>query len=160
MSISGSDNWNPDCDISDPNDEVIDGQDFGVFAMDWEGCGDPPPQPGMDYFIEDCDPCNPGAKSTTGDKDSLRFSVFVDGNYIFFDDIMVAYCCPDELLLEMTVEDDLITIYEIEHTTLLCDCICDWPVSAMLGPFEAGTYTLEVYEDLGGFIGSTIVIIE
>ena len=43
MSKSGDDNWNPDCDISDPNDEVIDGQDFGVFSMYWEGCGDPPP---------------------------------------------------------------------------------------------------------------------
>ncbi|MFZ0034836.1 MAG: hypothetical protein WAK60_07605 [Sedimentisphaerales bacterium] len=26
--------------------------------------------------------------------------------------------------------------------------------------FEQGTYTLEVYEDYGGFIGSTTVIIE
>jgi len=43
MSKSGDDNWNPDCDISDPNDEVIDGRDFGVFSMYWEGCGDPPP---------------------------------------------------------------------------------------------------------------------
>jgi hypothetical protein len=38
--------------------------------------------------------------------------------------------------------------------------MCDYPVSATLGPFEAGSYTFEVYEDHGGFIGSTIVAIE
>jgi len=73
---------------------------------------------------------------------------------------MVANCCPDELWLEMIVEDSLITIYEIEHTTMPCYCICDYPVTATRGPFEAGTYTLEVYEDWGGFIGSTTVIID
>jgi len=161
MSNLGGDNWNPVCDISEPSDEVIDGQDFGVFAMYWEECGDPPPpQPGMSYNVEDCDPCNSGAKSAAGDKDGLRFSVTVEGNYICFEDMMKANCCPDELLLEMTVEDDLITIYEIEHTTMPCDCICDFPVMANLGPFDAGTYTLEVYEDCGGFIGSTVVVIE
>jgi len=157
MSKSGDDNWNPVCDISDPNDEVIDGQDFGVFAMYWEGCGDPPPEPGMSYNIEDCDP---GAKAAGPDKNGLRFSITVEGNSICFEDMMEANCCPDELLLEMTVEDDLITIYEIEHTTMGCYCICDFPVTANLGPFNAGTYTLEVYEYCGGFIGSTIVIIE
>jgi hypothetical protein len=38
-------------------------------------------------------------------------------------------------------------------------CICDYPVYATLGPFEPSDYVLEVYEDLGGFIGSTIVTI-
>jgi hypothetical protein len=159
MSISGDDNWNPACDISDPNDEVIDGRDFGVFSMDWDGCGDPPPEPGMSYNIEDCDPCSPGAKSTAGDKNGLRFSATVDGNHILFEDMMVANCCPDELLVEMTVDGAIITVNEIEHTSMPCLCICDFPVTATLGPFEPGTYTLEVYEDWGGFIGSTVVII-
>lgn len=157
MSKSGDDNWNPDCDISDPNDEVIDGQDFGVFAMYWEGCGDPPPpEPSMSYNIEECDP---GAKSTAGDKDALRFSATVEGNNILFEDMMVANCCKTEVWLEMMVEDNLITLYELEYTPMPCYCICDFPVIAMLGPFEPGTYTLEVYQNTG-FIGSTIVTIE
>jgi hypothetical protein len=155
MSISGDDNWNPVCDISDPNDEVIDGQDFGVFAMDWEGCGDPPPEPGMDYYIEECDL----AKVAGPDKNGLRFSVTVQGNHIFFEDMIHTSCCPDELLLEVTLEGDLITIYEIVHSTLLCDCMCDFPVTATLGPFEPDTYTLEVYQNTS-FIGSTGVTIE
>jgi hypothetical protein len=154
MSKSGDDNWNPDCDISDPNDEVIDGQDFGVFAMDWDGCGDPPPEPAMSYNIEDCD----SAKAAGPDKDALRFSTTVDGNYILFEDMMYANCCPDEMWLDMEITDNQITIYEHAEGGL-CDCMCDWPITATLGPFAPGTYTLEVYEDIGGFIGSTIVII-
>jgi hypothetical protein len=157
LSKSGDDNWNPVCDISDPNDEVIDGRDFAVLAVYWDGCGDPPPVPGMSYNIADCDL---GAKSAAGDKDGLRFSATVEGNNILFEDMMAVNCCPDELLLEMTVEGDLITVYEIEHTSVGCYCICDFPVTATLGPFVPGTYTLEVYEYCGGFIGSTIVIIE
>jgi hypothetical protein len=151
------------CGGADQNGSgMVNLKDFGIFCKNWDwvdGYG----KAGMSYQIEDCDPCDPcgpGAKSTAGDKDALRFSVTVQGNYILFEDMMYANCCPDELLLEMTIEDDLITIYEIEHTTNWCDCMCDFPVIAMLGPFEPSTYTLEVYEDTSGFIGSTVVIIE
>ena len=156
MSKSGDDNWNPDCDISDPNDEVIDGQDFGVFAMYWDGCGDPPPpEPGMSYQIEDCDLA---MKMAGPDKDALRFSATVEDNHILFEDMMRANCCA-VVWLEMEVVGNDITIYEHEADGN-CFCICDWPVTATLGPFASGTYTLEVYEDWGGFIGSTIVTIE
>jgi len=157
MSKSGDDNWNPDCDISDPNDEVIDGQDFGVFANYWEGTGGAA-KAGISYQIEDCDL---GAKMAGPDKNGLRFSATVDGNYIFFEDMMEANCCATEVRLEMMVENNLITLYELEYTPMPCYCICDWPVTATLGPFNTGTYTLEVYEEgWGGFIGSTIVTIE
>jgi hypothetical protein len=89
-----------------------------------------------------------------------RFSVWVQGSYIHFEDLMHANCCPDELELLMTVEDDLITIHEIEHLTIPCLCICDYPVTATLGPLEPGTYILEVFEDWGGFIGRTTVTID
>jgi len=97
-----------------------------------------------------------------GDGNDLRFSVSVQGRYILFEDMMRANCCPDELVLQMTVEDYLITIQEIEYLTNPCRCICDYPVTATLGPFQPGIYTLEVYQDpqYGGFIGSTTVIIE
>ena len=88
-----------------------------------------------------------------------RFSVLVEGSYIHFKDMMVANCCTEELGLEMTVEEDLITIYEIEYVPGPCFCICDYPVTATLGPFQPGTYILEVYEEWSGFIGSTTVVI-
>ena len=73
--------------------------------------------------------------------------------------MMVANCCSDKLELQMVVEDNLITIYEIEYLGAPCFCICDYPVTATLGPFQPGIYTLEVYEDWGGFIGSATVVI-
>jgi hypothetical protein len=60
----------------------------------------------------------------------------------------------------MTVNNNLITLYEHEDTSYPCLCICNYPVDANLGPFPSGIYTLEVYEDYGGFIGQAIVTIE
>jgi hypothetical protein len=71
---------------------------------------------------------------------------------------MRANCCPDELELQMTVENNIITIFETEHASTPCPCICDYPITATLGPFQPGTYTLYVYQD-GGFIGITSVTI-
>jgi hypothetical protein len=136
--------------------EVIDnlGQSLGTVEV---VIGEPT-EPGIAYQIDDCNP-EAAALFLTGESESTRFTVTVEGQYIHFEDMMVANCCPDELLLEMTVKDNLITILEIEHTSFPCTCICDYPVTATLGPFEPGTYTLEVYEDYGGFIGSTTVTI-
>ena len=35
LSTSGEINWNPACDISDPNDNVIDELDLAVFCENW-----------------------------------------------------------------------------------------------------------------------------
>ena len=34
-SEQGDGNWNPVCDISDPNDNIIDNLDFDVFSDNW-----------------------------------------------------------------------------------------------------------------------------
>lgn len=136
--------------------QTTDSADFAWLSGEWLNVRSVA-KAGVSYQIQDCDP---GAKSTVGDKDALRFSATVDGNYILFEDIMVANCCKTEVWLEMTVEDNLITLYELEYTPMPCYCICDFPITATLGPFASGTYTLDVYEDWGGFIGSTIVSIE
>ena len=126
--------------------------DHTIFTDEWSGIISYPGSP-IVYEISDCDM----GSLTVEQSGQTRFSVTVEGLYIHFEDMMTANCCPDELELQMTVEDNLITIYEIEYVTMPCLCICDYPVTARLGPFEPGVYTLEVYEDWGGFIGSTIV---
>ena len=118
-----------------------------------------PFEPEMTYQIAGCDPEAGESSAMEAAAEDLRFTVTVEGSYIHFEDMMAANCCPDELGLEMTVEDDLIIIYETEYTPEGCWCICDYPVTATLGPFEPGTYILELYEDYGGFIGSTTVTI-
>ena len=136
--------------------QFVDFGDFAIFGLHWSY---PSAEPGITYQIEKCDPNSFGSLATEPATET-RFSVIVEGSYIHFKDMMVANCCPDELGLEMTVENNLITILETEFTPGGCYCICDYPVTATLGLFEAGTYTLEVYEDWGGFIGSTTVIVE
>jgi hypothetical protein len=135
--------------------EVIDnlGQSLGMVEVTVGA----PPEPGISYQIEDCN-MEAGASSLAEQSQSTRFTVTVEGQYIHFEDIMVANCCAEDVWLEMQVENHEITIYERE-TGGICLCICDYPVRATLGPFEPGTYTLEVYEDYGGFIGSTTVTI-
>ena len=141
--------------------QSVDFEDYAIFACD-PCSGSAAAGPEIIYQIGDCDPGATQMLLANGDGNDLRFSVSVQGQYILFEDMMRANCCPDELMVQMTVENDLITIQEIEHLTNPCRCICDYPVTATLGPFSPGTYTLEVYQDqyYGGFIGSTTVIIE
>jgi hypothetical protein len=138
-------------------DGFVDFDDFAIFGQQYSH--PPASEPGITYQIEKCDPSSYRSPATEPATET-RFSVIVEGSYIHFKDMMVANCCTDKLGLEMTVEDNLITIYEIEYIPGVCFCICDYPVTAALGPFEPGTYALEVYETTGGLIGSTIVTID
>jgi hypothetical protein len=141
--------------------QSVDFSDFAIFADEWSG--EYLPEAGMSYQIDDCDQ-GESASLIAEESGQTRFSVTVDGRHIHFEDMMVANCCPDVLELQMTVEGDLITIYEIEHTTMPCHCICEYPVTATLGPFEPGTYTLEVYQHNYStdpvLIGSTTVTVD
>ena len=130
--------------------------DFGLFSKEWQDVALQRVAPEITYQVSDCS----FQPEQMQGMDDLRFSVTVQGNYIYFEDMMVANCCPDELSLEMIVQGNLITIYETEYTPEGCYCICDYPVTATLGPFAPGSYTLEVYEDSGGFIGDVVVTIE
>jgi hypothetical protein len=133
-------------------DGYVDITDYAIFAQQWLGV-----PPGIEYEIS---PCEWMGMSATEQLDDTRFTVTVVGRSIHFEDMMVANCCATELWLEMNVAGNLITINEREYAEYPCTCICDYPVTATMGPFGPGTYTLEVYEDYGGFIGSTTVIIE
>jgi len=137
-------------------DGFVNFDDLAIFGLQWSYPS--ALEPGITYQVEKCDPNSyrsPAAEPAI----ETRFSVTVEGLYIHFKDMMVANCCTDKLGLEMTVEDNLVTIYEIEYIPGVCFCICDYPVTATLGPFEPDAYVLEVYEDWGGFIGSTSVVI-
>jgi hypothetical protein len=133
---------------------IVNFDDYAIFAQQWLGV--PVGEPGIEYEISPCGGMGMDL-SATEQLDETRFTVTVEGRYIHFEDMMRANCCAKELWLEMTVEDNLITVCENDWGGL-CLCICDYPVTATLGPFEPGTYTLEVYN--GGFIGSTTVIIK
>lgn len=133
----------------------VDFNDFAIFGGQWRQKG---PGPAITYDIGGCIPVD-FPLSAAAESEPTRFTVTVEGQYILFEDMMRANCCPEGLDVQMTVEADLITIYEIEHTPMPCPCMCDFPITATFGPFEPGTYIFEVYQD-GSFIGSTTVTIE
>jgi hypothetical protein len=135
--------------------QSVDFGDFAIFGQQWSGAL--AAEPSMTYQIEDCNQEASGL-SASEQSSQTRFTATVKGNNIYFKDMMVANCCATELWLEMTVEGNLITICENEEGGF-CFCICNYPVTATLGPFEPGTYILDVYEDYGGFIGTTVVTI-
>jgi hypothetical protein len=135
----------------------VDFNDFAIFGNEYYETYSGEPE--ISYTIT---PCEQGASqiASAAQTGQTRFTVTVEGHYIRFEDMMVANCCAQQLWLEMDITDNLIIIYEHWFAMYPCYCICDYPVDATLGPFRSGTYTLEVYEDYGGFIGSTAVIIE
>jgi hypothetical protein len=138
-------------------DSAVDFEDYAVFTYD-PCSGGAFGEPNVVYTIEGCDE----GLMLNSDSNDLRFTVTVDGQYVLFEDMMLANCCPEELVLQMTVEGNLITIQEIEYLgEYPCTCLCDHPVTATLGPFSSGIYTLEVYQEefYGGFIGSTAATI-
>jgi parallel beta-helix repeat protein/predicted outer membrane repeat protein len=135
----------------------VDFNDFAIFAGQWRQKG---PGPGITYDIGGCIPVD-SPSSTTEEPNETRFTVTIVGSNIHFEDMMQANCCPEELDVQMTLEDNLITIYEIERffTRIPCPCLCNYPITATFGPFEPGTYSLVVYQK-SSFIGSTTVTIE
>jgi hypothetical protein len=107
-------------------------KDYCMLALQWAetaGAG-----PGMTYEIGECD-------FGATDAGEPNFSVWVEGRYIHFADMIYANCCPDELGLEKQINGNQITLYEIGYGGM-CDCDCNFPVTAKLGPFEEGTYSV------------------
>lgn len=87
--------------------------------------------------------------------DEPRFRVEVQGRYVYFEDRVPANCCAERMELVMDLEGRTIHLLELEIPDAPCDCICAYPVRALLGPFEPGAYTLEVRQQTDG--GSYLV---
>ena len=122
--------------------------------------------PHIQYSVEACDmdfalwDDEIGA-AQQAESEELRFTVTVKGRLVYFEDLIAANCCIDEIELRMTVIDgSYILLEEIDHWTDLCWCICDFPTEAILGPFEPGEYLLEVLDINGTSLGIVPITIE
>jgi hypothetical protein len=138
-------------------DGFVNFNDFAIFGLQWSYPS--ASEPSMTFHVDDCNMAEGQSQPVVTESNEPRFSVWVEGRYIYFEDQMYANCCPVELEVQMTVEGDLITIYEIEHTSMPCPCMCDYPITATFGPFEDGTYTVEVYDNYGNSLGVVEVTI-
>ena len=116
-------------------------------------------EPGLTYQIGGC-----GGSLAVREADTPRFTITVDGHYMHFEDTVTANCCLTKLDLEMEVYGDQIILYEREYLdSYPCICECDYPITADLGPFMEGSYTLGVFEWFEGFetlVGTTTVTIK
>ncbi len=146
-----------ECIASDlDRNESADFNDLALFGNQWsEVCIS---GRNITYEIGECIPVE-SSSSGTEDGDEMRFSVTIEGPYIYFEDMMRANYCTTDLDLQMAIEGDLIMLHELAHTMYVCESICDHAVTARLGPFEAGTYTVAVYQNYA-FIGGTVVTID
>ena len=107
-------------------------------------------------------PCGGMAAPPVASAD-LRFSVQVEGRFIQFKDAIFGNCCDDKIELTMDVQGGEITVLETEYAERLCRCMCTFPTTARLGPFEPGTYTLAVVQqDTNGkrLIGTVKVTVD
>jgi hypothetical protein len=140
----------------------VDLSDLAIFAQHW--------LEGINYVqsstMGGCvmDLSNSPAQTNGLFSESLRFNVTVQGQYILFEDMVLTNCCKDQIQLKATAGSGQILLQEQVSISMWCTCICDFPVTAVLGPFPAGQYVFTViqsendqYEDV---IGQTPVIIE
>jgi hypothetical protein len=138
---------------------LVDFFDYAIFTDNFEAAI----PLGINWNVQ---PCNQGASQAMAEienmanSESLRFSVTVQGHYIYFEDVIIANCCMDEIELQMTIDGDQIEIREIEHVSNPCRCICNYPTTATLGPFAPGQYLLEVIDIDGQSLGVVPVTID
>lgn len=136
-------------------DGVVNMLDFAAFAENWlKGVNE-------DGYIQwlNVQPCDAGGGQLGLDSNDTRFSITVQGNNLYFEDLINANCCKDEIRLNISVEGNKITIYETEITPNPCHCLCDFPTTALLGPFADGDYTVEVFDVGGNSLGTVEVTI-
>jgi hypothetical protein len=146
-----------ECIPSDLNrSQSVDFNDFAIFGLQWSY---PTAfETGMTFYVDDCNMEAGLNWSVAAESNEPRFSVWVEGRYIYFEDQIYANCCPNELGLDNQINGNQITLYEIGYGGL-CDCMCYFPISATLGPFEDGTYTVEVFDNYGQSLGVVEVTI-
>ena len=131
--------------------------DFAIFGSEYYKEN---PAPGITYHVGGCGE----GLLLMREADATRFTVTVNGHNIHFGDKVTANCCLTGFEVTMGVYGNQIILYEREYLDgMPCTCECDYPVTADLGPFTSGTYTLIVLEVYNGHyneVGTTTVNIE
>jgi hypothetical protein len=155
-SWAGEPNYNSDCDISNPADTVINYLDLKEFCAHWlEGTGPIVQQ----LNVLPCDRSGGSSLLLDADLNDTRFAITVQDSNLYFQDMIKANCCKQEIRLDLAVEGNYITIHEIEVFGQACLCECDLPTSALIGPSPDGDYTVEVFDVDGNSLGIVDVTI-
>jgi hypothetical protein len=124
-------------------DGRIDMSDLAIVAANWLG-------EGRQYLVHyEVKACGSGPVPPPGGE--LRFSATVEGRYVRVSDAIEANCCIERIDLSSEVLGNTIVLHETVLGQVVCLCYCTFPATAVLGPFEPGTYSLKVVE--AGYFG-------
>jgi hypothetical protein len=102
-----------------------------VAAYSDSGCLDDPNDPNIPWW----GPC--------GD-DEFEFTVDVGTLHVFHGEALYN-CCPDDIVISLSVEGRLITLTEEEILTNPCYCVCCYNVEATVADLAPGEYVVEFY---------------
>ena len=129
-------------------DNDVDGSDLAVFAADF-GRTDCPVYPRIEEYSNSG--CLPGsAIDSSGDQypdwcdDPDEIEIFVEGYVIHVTHRNVIYnCCTDDIEVSMSVEGNLLRLWEKEILTHPCYCLCCYDLKTSIVGFLPGVYALE-----------------
>jgi C1A family cysteine protease len=112
----------------------------------YEGCSPPSPRIGS-YSHGDCLPgtAAAGDKSVAGpwcDDDEVELTV-EPGTLHLLHHNATYNCCPDDIIISLSVDGSVLRLTEEEILTIPCNCICCYDVRASIINLAPGLYTVE-----------------
>ncbi|UCG33957.1 MAG: hypothetical protein JSU68_04830 [Phycisphaerales bacterium] len=124
---------NSDCNY----DGTVDYDDIDAFV---DCLGSASPYLADDWY-DGCLPGRGGARDPCGE-DELELSV-EDGTLHAVHRNALYNCCLDEIVISLTMEDDVLRFDEVEILTMPCWCECCFDAGATVVDLAPGTYTVE-----------------
>ncbi|MCK4224718.1 MAG: hypothetical protein KAX39_06030 [candidate division Zixibacteria bacterium] len=131
-------------------DEVVDLGDV-VYLINYLFKGGPPPSSPIGILLNyyGCKEFQKGTPvdSTPPDQDCIEYQ-YDGASVLLLKHVNAGFnCCPDEILADITIEDNVITIDEDESLELTggCDCLCLFDVDYQISNLPPGEYTIRVY---------------
>jgi hypothetical protein len=141
--------WTGDCN----GDEIVDPADV-VYLINYLFRDGPPPGPGPVGILLGFEGCKDFPKAggntdpTPPDQDCIEYLYDDETGVLLLKHVNGGFnCCPDELLADINIEGNVITIEEDESLESGgCDCLCLFDVDYRISNLPAGEYTIVVYE--------------
>lgn len=121
-------------------DGVVDVADFLAVIGGWGPC---PAEPHLHgYSNSGCLPAQAFEYEPCPDEDAFELTVV--GDRLSVSHLNATYnCCPEDIVVELTVGEWLILLTEREILETPCDCMCCYEVSCTVGGLAPGAHTVE-----------------
>jgi hypothetical protein len=99
--------------------------------------------PVLRYKVEQCG---------TTEQPLLATSISARGEKLLVSDPIFFNCCAEYVRMTMVANADKVVFREKAMEEAPCDCVCYYPMRGVAGPFEPGTYEVELLDPHGDLI--------